>query len=240
MREISMQEMLEAGVHFGHQTHRWNPKMASFIFTEKNGVHIFDLAQTEERLVKITGFVSDLAAKGGVILFVGTKKQAKAIIMEEALRCEMPFINDRWLGGLLTNFSTILGRINYYKKLKERKESGDLNKLSKKENAYLCKELDKLEGYLGGIKDLKKLPDAVFVVDTHKESLAVKEANRLGIPVIGVVDTNANPDDIDFIIPGNDDAIKSVKYITSVIADAIVAGRGLTKDKEIQEQNKEA
>jgi small subunit ribosomal protein S2 len=175
-----------------------------------------------------------------VVLFVGTKKQAKAIIKEEALRCEMPFINDRWLGGLLTNFSTILGRINYFKKLKERKESGDLNKLSKKENAYLCKELDKLEGYLGGIKDLKKLPDALFVVDTHKESLAVKEANRLGIPIIGVVDTNANPDDIDFVIPGNDDAIKSVRYLTSVIADAIIAGRGLTKDKEIQEENKEA
>jgi small subunit ribosomal protein S2 len=240
MREVSMQEMLEAGVHFGHQTHRWNPKMASFIFTEKNGVHIFDLAQTEERLNKALNFVSDIAAKGGVVLFVGTKKQAKAIIKEEAIRCDMPFINDRWLGGLLTNFSTILGRITYFKKLKERKESGDLNKLSKKENAYLCKELDKLEGYLGGIKDLKKLPDALFVIDTHKESLAVKEANRLKIPVIGVVDTNANPDDIDFIIPGNDDAIKSVRYLSSILADAIIAGRGLTKDNQIQAQIKEA
>jgi len=235
MREVSMQEMLEAGVHFGHQVHRWNPKMASFIFTEKNGVHIFDLAQTEEYLNKARSFIFDLAAKGGVILFVGTKKQAKEIIKEEALRCEMPFINDRWLGGLLTNFSTILGRINYFKKLKESKESGDFNKFSKKENTYLCKEMDKLEGYLGGIKDLKKLPDALYIVDTYKESLAVKEAIRLRIPVIGVVDTNANPDDINYIIPGNDDAIKSIRYLTSIIADAIIAGRGLTKNKQTEE-----
>ncbi|HBG81494.1 TPA: 30S ribosomal protein S2 [candidate division CPR2 bacterium] len=232
MIETSMKEMLEAGVHFGHQAFRWNPKMAPFIFTVKNGVHIFDLVQTQEKLQKAIAVAEEIASKGGVILFVGTKKQAKEIIKTEAERAKMPFINDRWLGGLLTNFSTIARRISYFKDLEKQLEEGADAKLSKKDNILREKEFCKLKGYLGGIKDLKKLPDALFVIDTHKEGLAISEANKLNIPVIGIVDSNANPDPIDYVIPGNDDAVRSIKYITSAVASAILEGSGTLKEKE--------
>ena len=219
-----MKEFLEAGVHFGHQTRRWNPKMAPFIFGERNGIHIIDLQKTVKKLKEAYAYVKDLSANGGIIVFVGTKKQAQDSVREEAERCGMPFVNHRWLGGLLTNFNTVKKSIAYLKEL-ERMSEEELKKRSKKEQAQIAKRREKLERYLGGIKNLNRLPDALFVVDTKKENIAVMEARKLGVAVVAVVDTNCDPDLIDVVVPGNDDAIRAVKLVTSVMANAVLEGR---------------
>jgi small subunit ribosomal protein S2 len=221
---ISMKQLLEAGVHFGHQTRRWNPKMAPYIFTERNGIYIIDLQKTVKKIEEAYNFVRDLAAQGGKILFVGTKKQAQESIREEAERCGMFYVNVRWLGGMLTNFQTIRQRINRLLELERMEASGQMNLLSKKEAARLRAEKDKLARFLTGIKNMKSLPDALFVVDPRKEKIAVAEARRLEIPIIAIVDTNCDPDEIDYVIPGNDDAIRAVRLITSKIADAVLEG----------------
>jgi small subunit ribosomal protein S2 len=219
-----MKQLLEAGVHFGHQTRRWNPKMAAFIFGERNGIHIIDLQKTVKKLKEAYQFVKDLAASGESIVFVGTKKQAQDAIKEEADRCGMPYVNYRWLGGMLTNFTTIKKSIGYLKELESISET-EMNARSKKEQAGLNKDKMKLERSLGGIKNVNKLPGAIFVIDTKKEHIAVQEARKLGIPVIAVVDTNCDPSEVDVVIPGNDDAIRAVKLMTSVMASAILEGR---------------
>ncbi len=224
MMSVSMKQLLEAGVHFGHQTRRWNPKMAAFIFGERNGIHIIDLQKTVKKLKEAYQFVKDLAASGESIVFVGTKKQAQDAIKEEADRCGMPYVNYRWLGGMLTNFTTIKKSIGYLKELESISET-EMNARSKKEQAGLNKDKMKLERSLGGIKNVNKLPGAIFVIDTKKEHIAVQEARKLGIPVIAVVDTNCDPSEVDVVIPGNDDAIRAVKLMTSVMASAILEGR---------------
>ncbi|MGB9662112.1 MAG: 30S ribosomal protein S2 [Moorellaceae bacterium] len=224
MAVISMKQLLEAGVHFGHQTRRWNPKMAPYIFTERNGIYIIDLQRTVKKIEEAYHFVRDLAREGGKILFVGTKKQAQESVKEEAERCGMYYVNVRWLGGTLTNFPTIRRRIERLKELERMEEDGTMNLLPKKEAMSLRKEKEKLERFLGGIKNMKQLPDALFVVDPRKERIAVAEARRLGIPIVAIVDTNCNPDEIDYVIPGNDDAIRAVKLLTSKIADAVLEG----------------
>jgi small subunit ribosomal protein S2 len=224
MMSVSMKQLLEAGVHFGHQTRRWNPKMAAYIFGERNGIHIIDLQKTVKKLKEAYQFVKDLAASGESIVFVGTKKQAQDAIKEEAERCGMPFVNYRWLGGMLTNFSTIKKSIGYLKELESISEQ-EMNERSKKEQAGLNKDKMKLERSLGGIKNVNKLPGAIFVIDTKKEHIAVQEARKLGIPVVAVVDTNCDPSEVDVVIPGNDDAIRAVKLMTSVMASAILEGR---------------
>lgn len=224
---VTMKALLEAGVHFGHRRQRWNPKMKPFIFTERNGIYIIDLQQTIAHLAKAYEAVKDTASKGGIILFVGTKRQAQETIETEAKRCGMPYVNVRWLGGTLTNFQTIYKRIEYLKELERRKEAGEFDLLPKKEAMRRERELERLQRKLGGLRDLNRLPDMLFVVDVVKEALAVKEANKLGIPVVGIVDTNADPDPIDYCIPGNDDAIRAIKLITSKIADAVIEGRQL-------------
>ncbi len=225
MAIISMKQLLEGGVHFGHQTRRWNPKMKPYIFTERNGIYIIDLEQTVKKVEEAYNFLRDLSMKGGQVLFVGTKKQAHDSIREEAERCDMSYINNRWLGGTLTNFSTIRSRIARLKELEEMRVNGTFDVLPKKEVAKLNLELEKLEKNLGGIKEMPKLPDAVFVVDPKKEHLAVAEARRLGIPIVGVVDTNCDPEEVDYVIPGNDDAIRAIKLITAKMSDAILEGR---------------
>lgn len=224
MAVVSMKQLLEAGVHFGHQTRRWNPKMAPYIFTERNGIYIIDLQRTVKKLEEAYNFVRDVAKEGGKILFVGTKKQAQETVKEEAERCGMFYVNVRWLGGTLTNFQTIRRRIERLKELERMEEEGTLELLPKKEVMALRKEKEKLERFLGGIKNMKQLPDALFVVDPRKERIAVAEARRLGIPIVAIVDTNCDPDEIDYVIPGNDDAIRAVKLITSKIADAVLEG----------------
>ena len=224
---VTMKALLEAGVHFGHRRQRWNPKMKSFIFTERNGIHIIDLQQTIARLEQAYEAVKEKVSKGGIILFVGTKKQARDTIEAEAKRCEMPYVNIRWLGGTLTNFHTIRQRIIYLETLERQKEAGEFDLLPKKERMRKERELERLRRKLGGLKGLDRLPDMLFVVDVIKENLAVKEANRLGIPVVGMVDTNADPDPITYCIPANDDAIRAIKLITSKIADAVIEGRQL-------------
>ncbi len=221
---VSMKQLLEAGVHFGHQTRRWNPKMAAFIFGERNGIHIIDLQKTVKKLKEAYQFTKDLAAAGESIVFVGTKKQAQDAIKEEAERCGMPYVNYRWLGGMLTNFTTIKKSIGYLKELESISET-EMADRSKKEQAGLNKDKMKLERSLGGIKNVNKLPGAIFVIDTKKEHIAVQEARKLGIPVIAVVDTNCDPSEVDVVIPGNDDAIRAVKLMTSVMASAILEGR---------------
>ncbi|SMB95487.1 SSU ribosomal protein S2P [Thermanaeromonas toyohensis ToBE] len=221
---VSMKQLLEAGVHFGHQTRRWNPKMAPYIFTERNGIYIIDLQRTVKKLEEAYNFVRDVAKEGGKILFVGTKKQAQDTVKEEAERCGMFYVNVRWLGGTLTNFQTIRRRIERLKELERMEEEGTLELLPKKEVMALKKEKEKLERFLGGIKNMKQLPEALFVVDPRKERIAVAEARRLGIPIVAIVDTNCDPDEIDYVIPGNDDAIRAVKLITSKIADAVLEG----------------
>ena len=228
MSVVSMKQLLEAGVHFGHQTRRWNPKMARFIFTERNGIYIIDLQKTVQKVDEAYEFVRDLAAKGESVLFVGTKKQAQNSIREEAERCNQFYVNERWLGGMLTNFRTIQTRIARLKEL----EDGTVEQYTKKEAMLMQRELQKLEKNLGGIKDMKKLPGAIFVVDSKKEEIAVKEARKLGIPVIATVDTNCDPDVIDFPIPANDDAIRAVKLLTSKIADAVLEGRQGQQEEE--------
>ncbi len=225
MSIISMKQLLESGVHFGHQTRRWNPKMKEYIFTDRNGIYIIDLEQTVEKIEEAYDFVRDISLRGGHILFVGTKKQAKDAVQEEAERCNMFYVNNRWLGGTMTNFKTIRSRIERLKELREMAVNGTFDVLPKKEVAKLLLELEKLEKNLGGIVEMTRLPDAIFVVDTKKEHLAVMEAKRLGIPIIAIVDTNCDPDDIDYVIPGNDDAIRSIKLIVSTIANAVLEGR---------------
>jgi small subunit ribosomal protein S2 len=226
-----MKQLLEAGVHFGHQTRRWNPKMKRFIFGERNGIYIIDLQQTLERIEKAYHFVRDLSAEGGTMLFIGTKKQAQEPIEENAMRVNMPFVNQRWLGGMLTNFSTIHGRVSKMNELERQVNSPEFGAMPKKEGLHLRRELDKLKRNLGGIRYLERAPDAVFVIDTKKEHIAVTEANKLGIPVVAVVDTNCDPDLIDFVIPGNDDAIRASALMCRVIADSVAEGRYMASRK---------
>ncbi len=225
MAVISMKQLLEAGVHFGHQTRRWNPKMAKYIFTERNGIHVIDLQQTVKYADQAYDFMRDAAANDAVVLFVGTKKQAADAVKEEAERSGQYFINHRWLGGTLTNWGTIQKRIARLKEIKRMEEEGIFEVLPKKEVALLNKQRARLEKFLGGIEDMPRIPDVMYVVDPHKEQIAVKEAKKLGIPVVAMVDTNTDPDDIDVIIPANDDAIRAVKLITAKLADAIIEGR---------------
>ncbi|MDE5852826.1 MAG: 30S ribosomal protein S2, partial [Oscillospiraceae bacterium] len=218
-------QLLEAGVHFGHQTRRWNPKMARYIFTERNGIYIIDLQKTVKELEIAYNFVNKVAADGGDILFVGTKKQAGESVKEEAIRCNMHYVNARWLGGMMTNFKTIRTRINRLEQLQKMKEDGTFDLLPKKEVIKLNLEIDKLEKFLGGIKNMNKLPAALFIVDPKKERIAVAEAKKLGIPIVAIVDTNCDPDEIDYVIPGNDDAIRAVKLISSVMANAVLEAK---------------
>ncbi|MDR6224198.1 30S ribosomal protein S2 [Desmospora profundinema] len=225
MAVVSMKQLLEAGVHFGHQTRRWNPKMEKYIFTERNGIYIIDLQKTVKMMEDTYNYVRDLASQGGNLLFVGTKKQAQDAVKEEAERSGMFYVNHRWLGGTLTNFQTIRKRINRLHKLEAMEEDGTFDVLPKKEVVMLKKEQARLEKFLGGIKHMKKLPDAVFIIDPRKERIAVAEARKLGIPIIAIVDTNCDPDEIDHIIPGNDDAIRAVRLFTSKMADAVLEGK---------------
>ena len=225
MGVVSMKQLLEAGVHFGHQTRRWNPKMAEYIFTERNGIYIIDLQKTVKKIEEAYLFIRDIAAEGGNILFVGTKKQAQDAIKEEALRSEMYYVNVRWLGGMLTNFKTIKKSIQKLHNLNKMAEDGTFDLLPKKEVAALQKEMNDLEKNLGGIKDMKGIPSAIFIVDPKKEKNAVDEARKLGIPVVAIVDTNCDPDEVDYVIPGNDDAIRAIKLIAATLADAIIEGK---------------
>lgn len=227
MAVISMKALLETGVHFGHRTGRWNPKMKAFIYTERNGIHIIDLQQTMTALEKAHNAVSDTVSEEGFVLFVGTKRQAQESIAEQAQRCGMPYVNQRWLGGTLTNWRTIRQRIDYLLNLEERQERGDFDRLPKKEALKLGREIAKLNQRLSGIKDMRRLPDMLFITDVRREATAVKEANKLGIPIIAMVDTNCDPDPIDYIIPANDDAIRANKLITTKIADAVIEGQNM-------------
>ena len=222
MSVLSMKQLLEAGVHFGHQTRRWNPKMAPYIYTERNGIHIIDLQKSVGKVDEAYNAVAEVAKDGGTILFVGTKKQAQDAVKEEAERCGMYYVNERWLGGMLTNFKTIQSRIERLKAIEKMQEDGTFDVLPKKEVANLQKELEKLEKNLGGIKEMKHIPDAIFVVDPKKEKICVQEAHALGITLIGIADTNCDPEELDFIIPGNDDAIRAVKLIVAKMADAVI------------------
>ncbi|MDK2926573.1 MAG: small subunit ribosomal protein [Bacillota bacterium] len=225
MAVITMKQLLESGVHFGHQTRRWNPKMAEYIFTERNGIYIIDLQKTVRKVEEAYNFVRELAAQGGSILFVGTKKQAQESIKEEAERCGMYYVNVRWLGGMLTNYQTIKQRITRLEELEKMETDGLFSVLPKKEVMQLEAEKERLNKYLGGIKNMPGLPQALYVVDPRKERIAVAEARKLGIPIVAIVDTNCDPDEIDYIIPGNDDAIRAVKLLTSKIADAVLEGK---------------
>ena len=224
MAIVSMKALLETGVHFGHRARRWNPKMRSFIFTERNGIHIIDLQQTIARLEEAYNAVRDIVAGGGIVLFVGTKRQAQDTIAEQATRCGMPYVNQRWLGGTLTNWRTIRQRIDYLKELEARRDMGEFDRLPKKEALKLEREIQKLNHRLGGIKEMKRIPDMLYITDVRREATAVKEANRMGIPIVAMVDTNCDPDPIDYIIPANDDAIRSIRLITTKIADAVLEG----------------
>lgn len=221
---VSMKELLEAGVHFGHRTRRWNPRMRPYIFTERSGIHIIDLQQTMLQLNAIADQIRTTVAKGGTVLFVGTKRQAQATVKTEAERCQMPYVSERWLGGTLTNWSTIRQRIDYLLQTERKMDAGEFKNYSKKERLSIQRDIEKLNRRIGGLKVMRKLPDLVFIVDTSMEELAVTEANRLKIPIVGMVDTNGNPAPIDYVIPSNDDAIRSVKLIVSVIADAVEEG----------------
>jgi small subunit ribosomal protein S2 len=229
-----MRELLEAGVHFGHQTRRWNPKMRRFIFAERGGIYIIDLQKTLELLEEAHAFARNLAERGGTMLFVGTKKQAQDAVQEHATRVGMPYVNHRWLGGLLTNWRTISERIGYLHDLRRLKAEGQLDLLPPKERIAMEAELEKLDANLGGVADMRKQPDAAFVIDLKKEALAVREARRLGVPVVGLVDTNADPDEADFVIPGNDDAIRSCNLVTRVVADGIEAGKVKVTPAELE------
>lgn len=242
MSVVSMKQLLEAGVHFGHQTRRWNPKMAEYIFTERNGIYIIDLQKTVKKLEEAYKVVRDVAENGDEILFVGTKKQAQSSVKEEAMRCGMPYVNARWLGGMLTNFTTIKQRIKRLAQLKAMREDGTFDLLPKKEVAKYELEIEKLEKNIGGITEMKKQPAAMFVVDPRKERIAVAEARKLGIPVIAIVDTNCDPDEVDYVIPGNDDAIRAVKLIAGAMADAVIEGRQgeQTVAEEAAEETEEA
>ncbi len=225
MAVVTMRQLLEAGVHFGHQTRRWNPKMKRFIFGERNGIYIIDLNQTLDRIDVAYSFVRDLVAENGTVLFVGTKKQTQDPVARYAVQCGMPYVNERWLGGMLTNFNTIAGRVKKMQEFERMRSAGDFDAMPKKEALIHSRELDKLERNLGGIRDMTKLPDAIFVIDTKKEHIAVTEANKLGLPIVAVVDTNCDPDVINYVIPGNDDAIRAGTLMCRVIADAVEEGR---------------
>jgi small subunit ribosomal protein S2 len=235
MSVTTRRKLLEAGVHFGHQTRRWNPKMRRFIYGERSGIYIVDLEQTLQGLERAYGFVRDVARSGATVLFVGTKKQAQDVVAEHASRVGMPFVNTRWLGGMLTNFQTIFRRLRRLSELQEMERSGAFEFLPKKEVLKLRHEKEKLERNLGGIREMERLPAAVFVIDTKKEQIAVTEANKLGIPVVAIVDTNCDPDEVDYVIPGNDDAIRSITLVTSVIADAVREGQNLA-GRDLQER----
>lgn len=225
MSVVSMKQLLEAGVHFGHQTRRWNPKMKPFIFTERNGIYIIDLQKTVKMIDTAYDYMKDVAVKGGVVLFVGTKKQAQDSVEEEAVRAGQYYVNHRWLGGTLTNWKTIQSRIARLKELKKMSEDGTFDVLPKKEVSVLTKQREKLERFLGGIEDMPRIPDVLYIVDPHKEQIAVKEAQKLHIPIVAMVDTNTDPDDVDVIIPSNDDAIRAVRLITAKMADAVIEGK---------------
>ncbi len=225
MAVVSMKQLLEAGVHFGHQTRRWNPKMATYIYTERNGIYIIDLQKTVKKLEEAYSFVRSVAENGQSVLFVGTKKQAQDAIREEAIRSGMYFVNARWLGGMLTNFKTMRGRVDRLAQLKKMQEDGTFDMLPKKEVIKHMGEIEKLEKYLGGVTEMKRLPGALFVVDPRKERNAINEARKLGIPIVAIVDTNCDPDEIDYVIPGNDDAIRAIRLISSVMANAVQEGR---------------
>ncbi len=243
MAVVAMRQLLEAGVHFGHQTARWNPKMRPFIFSERNGIHILDLRQTLQAAEEAYKIAFDITAAGGTVMFVGTKKQAHAAIEEAAIRSEMPYVNHRWLGGMLTNFQTIHKRILYMRELEQMETSGEMETLPKKERLRLRRELVKLQAVLGGVRDLRKVPDAVFIIDVNAEHIAVAEANRLNIPVVALVDTNCDPDLVDYVIPGNDDAIRAGQLIAGVLADGCIAGAELAnarrKDAKAASADKE-
>ncbi len=230
MAVVSMKQLLEAGVHFGHQTRRWNPKMAKYIFTERNGIYIIDLQKTVKKLEEAYNFVRDLSTEGKAVLFVGTKKQAQESVKDEAVRAGAYYVNARWLGGMLTNFRTIRRRIDRLRQLRTMEEDGTFDLLPKKEVVKLNLEIEKLEKFLGGIKDMKQLPGALFIVDPRKERIAVSEAQKLGIPIVAIVDTNCDPDEIDYVIPGNDDAIRAVKLISGAMADAALEGKQGVQD----------
>ncbi len=235
MSVISMKQLLEAGVHFGHQTRRWNPKMAEYIFTERNGIYIIDLQKTVKKIEEAYYFVRDVAESGKSVLFVGTKKQAQESIETEAKRCEMFYVNQRWLGGMLTNYKTIQQRVARLRKIEQMEKNGDFALFTKKEGIKLNLERDKLEKNLGGIKDMRGIPGCLFVVDPRKEHIAMMEARSLGVPIVAIVDTNCDPDEVDYVIPGNDDAIRAVKLIASKIADAVIEGRqgeSMAKEEE--------
>jgi len=236
MALVTLKELLEAGVHFGHRTKRWNPKMRKYIFTERNGVHIIDLQQTVSQLQKAYNYMRDLAQNDGTVLFVGTKRQAAPIIVQEANRCEMPYVDKRWLGGTLTNFKTIRSRVDYLIELEQRRDRGEFNKLPKKEALKLNEEIERLQRRVGGLRRLQRLPDALFIVDTRREDLAVKEANKLDIPIVALVDTNCDPDPIDLPIPSNDDAIRAIKLMVGKMADAIIEGKQLRETLEAEEE----
>lgn len=239
MAIISMKQLLEAGVHFGHQTRRWNPKMAPYIFTERNGIYIIDLQKTVKKVEIAYNFLREVAAKGENVLFVGTKKQAQDAMRDEALRANMFYVNERWLGGMLTNFKTIQERIKRLRKLEVMEETGTFELLTKKEVLVLRHEMDRLTKFLGGIKDMKKIPGAIFIVDPRKEHIAVLEAHKLNIPIVATVDTNCDPDEIDYVIPANDDAIRAVRLLTAKMADAVLEGRQAIQDKAKAEEIKE-
>jgi len=240
MALVTLKELLEAGVHFGHRTKRWNPKMRKYIFTERNGVHIIDLQQTVSQLEKAYNYMRDLAQRDGIVLFVGTKRQAAPIIVQEANRAEMPYVDKRWLGGTLTNFKTIRSRVDYLIELEQRRDRGEFNRLPKKEALKLNEEIERLERRVGGLRRLTRLPDALFIVDTRREELAVKEANKLNIPIVALVDTNCDPDPIDLPIPSNDDAIRAIKLMVGKMADAIIEGKQLRETLEAEEEEERA
>jgi small subunit ribosomal protein S2 len=231
MAAISMKALLETGVHFGHRTRKWNPKMKPYIFTERNGIHIIDLQQTVASLDQAYNLVRDMAAQSGILLFVGTKRQAQETIQKEAERCGMPHINQRWLGGTLTNWKTIKDRINELKRLEEQQTTGDFGNRTKKEGLIIERKIIRLQERLGGIRDMARLPDLLFIVDVRREETAVKEANSLGIPIIALVDTNCNPGGVDYVIPANDDAIRAIKLLTAKMADAVLEGKAMRKDE---------
>ncbi len=232
MAEVTMKQLLEAGVHFGHQTRRWNPKMLPYIYGERNGIHIIDLRQTVSQIADAVEFVKNLAADGGTVLFVGTKKQAQTAVADEATRAGQPYVNYRWLGGMLTNFATIQKRVFYMRELRRMEATGEINSLPKKERLKLRRELAKLEQNLGGVADLQRLPDAVFVVDVNTEATAIKEARRLDLPIIALIDSNSDPDGVQFVIPGNDDAIRAASLVAGAIADAVIEGREIASKRK--------
>ena len=231
---ISMKALLESGVHFGHRTNKWDPAMKPFIFTERNGIHIIDLQQTVKSITTAYNLVRDTVQKGGTVLFVGTKRQAQETIKEEAIRCGMPYVTERWMGGMITNWSTMFQRIQELERLEKMRDSGEINKLTKKEGLLIEREILRLETRLGGVRKIKTTPDLLFVVDITREATAIHESNVKGIPVIALVDTNCNPEGVDYIIPSNDDAIRAIKLLVGKIADAVIEGRGLRKDDEAE------